>query len=117
MTRLVLDDIPWGKQRASVRASLHRLAHWLVARAHRHDFVSLAASSTASAKDLDCAEFNAHAAAQQYFVSHCGSPSNNVDLLDPDHDGIACDPILPLQLPHWRRRRRHPGLGGNNNRR
>jgi Excalibur calcium-binding domain len=31
------------------------------------------------------------AAAQAYFDAHGGSPSNNVDNLDADHDGKACE--------------------------
>ena len=38
-----------------------------------------------------CSDFATHAQAQAYFVSKGGSPSNDVDGLDRDHDGIACE--------------------------
>jgi hypothetical protein len=43
--------------------------------------------------DVDCSDFATHAAAQQWFVDHGGSPSNNVSGLDRDHDGIACESL------------------------
>lgn len=41
--------------------------------------------------DMDCPDFATHSEAQAYFISKGGSPSNNVDRLDADHDGIACE--------------------------
>ena len=41
--------------------------------------------------DYDCSDFSGHEEAQQYFESQGGSPSNNVDRLDRDRDGIACE--------------------------
>ena len=41
--------------------------------------------------DRDCADFSSQAAAQHYFDSRGGSPSNNVDNLDGDGDGIVCE--------------------------
>jgi micrococcal nuclease len=46
---------------------------------------------SASGGDRDCDDFLSQVAAQSYFDSHGGSPSNNVDGLDRDHDGIACE--------------------------
>lgn len=43
--------------------------------------------------DKDCPDFKTHAEAQAYFNSKGGSPSNNVDNLDADHDGIACETL------------------------
>lgn len=47
--------------------------------------------SVSSGGDKDCPDFATHGEAQNYFVSRGGSPSNNVDRLDADHDGIACE--------------------------
>jgi peptidoglycan hydrolase-like protein with peptidoglycan-binding domain len=41
--------------------------------------------------DRDCADFISQAEAQAYFEAQGGSPSNNVDRLDRDGDGIACE--------------------------
>ncbi|MBX6341799.1 MAG: hypothetical protein IRY97_05025 [Thermomicrobiaceae bacterium] len=41
--------------------------------------------------DYDCGDFDYPADAQRYFVSQGGSPTNNVDGLDNDHDGIVCN--------------------------
>lgn len=41
--------------------------------------------------DMDCADFSSHEEAQAYFESKGGSPSNNVDRLDRDRDGLACE--------------------------
>lgn len=46
---------------------------------------------TDSGGDKDCPDFATHAEAQAYFESKGGSPTNNVDRLDADHDGIACE--------------------------
>jgi micrococcal nuclease len=43
--------------------------------------------------DKDCADFATHAQAQTYFTSKGGSASNNVDRLDNNHDGIACETL------------------------
>lgn len=51
------------------------------------------ATNTSNSGDKDCADFNTHAEAQAYFNSNGGSPSNNVDRLDNDHDGIACESL------------------------
>jgi len=41
--------------------------------------------------DYDCPDFATQTEAQDYFDSQGGSPSNNVDRLDRDRDGIACE--------------------------
>lgn len=43
--------------------------------------------------DKDCSDFATQADAQAYFDSQGGSPTNNVDDLDRDHDGIACEAL------------------------
>lgn len=53
--------------------------------------VAAPASPAHAAGDKDCADFANQAAAQKYFLGKGGSPSNNVDLLDADGDGIACE--------------------------
>lgn len=40
---------------------------------------------------MNCDDFSGHSEAQAYFLSKGGSPSNNVDDLDRDHDGLACE--------------------------
>lgn len=53
--------------------------------------VLLVTAPAAFAADKDCKDFSSQAAAQAYFTAHGGSPSNNVDNLDADHDGKACE--------------------------
>lgn len=43
--------------------------------------------------DKDCADFSTHSQAQAYFEAKGGSSSNNVDKLDRDGDGIACETL------------------------
>ncbi len=43
--------------------------------------------------DVNCSDFPTHAAAQQWFHQHGGSPSNDVAGLDRDHDGLACESL------------------------
>jgi len=43
--------------------------------------------------DVNCSNFSTHAAAQQWFTAHGGSPSNDVAGLDGDHDGQACESL------------------------
>lgn len=45
----------------------------------------------AHAKDMNCSDFNSQAAAQNYFENNGGGPNNNVDGLDSDGDGVACE--------------------------
>lgn len=60
--------------------------------------LALLVAGPAAAEDLDCPDFPTQGAAQEYFDSRGGSPTNNVDNLDADHDGVACE--------------RNPGGGG-----
>ncbi len=46
---------------------------------------------TSTGGDKDCPDFANHAEAQAYFLSKGGSPTNNVDRLDRDRDGLACE--------------------------
>lgn len=48
--------------------------------------------------DRDCPDFATKADAQAYFDERGGSPGNDVDRLDADHDGIACE-SLPSGTP------------------
>lgn len=43
--------------------------------------------------DRDCSDFATQEDAQEYFEENGGSASNNVDGLDNDHDGIACESL------------------------
>lgn len=43
--------------------------------------------------DKDCSDFATQNEAQAYFKSKGGSPTNNVDRLDSDHDGLACESL------------------------
>ncbi len=51
------------------------------------------AVGTFSGEDKDCKDFSSQAEAQAYFNSKGGSASNNVDRLDGDHDGAACEDL------------------------
>jgi len=51
------------------------------------------ATTDTSSGDKDCSDFATHEEAQSYFESKGGSPTNNVDRLDSDHDGIACESL------------------------
>jgi hypothetical protein len=54
--------------------------------------LALSAAPAALAQaDKDCADFSSQAEAQAYFETNGGSPTNNVDNLDADHDGQACE--------------------------
>jgi hypothetical protein len=44
-------------------------------------------------EDKNCKDFKTQAEAQTYFNSKGGSASNNVDDLDRDHDGEACESL------------------------
>ena len=50
-----------------------------------------APAALAQDADKDCADFASQAEAQVYFEANGGSPTNNVDNLDADHDGQACE--------------------------
>ncbi len=54
---------------------------------------SVSGGSSNSSGDKDCKDFSSHAQAQAFFAGRGGSPSNNVDRLDNDHDGLACESL------------------------
>lgn len=41
--------------------------------------------------DHDCADFADHDDAEAYFITDGGTAKNNIDHLDPNHNGIACE--------------------------
>ncbi len=51
-----------------------------------------------AAQDVDrhCPYFESQAAAQQYFRENGGSPTNNVDDLDRNNNGVACEADLTI---------------------
>lgn len=51
------------------------------------------ASVAVSSGDKDCSDFRTQHQAQKFFKKHGGSRHNNVDDLDADHDGIACEDL------------------------
>jgi endonuclease YncB( thermonuclease family) len=48
---------------------------------------------SAAARDRDCSDFSTQGQAQAYFESRGGGPNNNVDRLDADGDGRACESL------------------------
>jgi hypothetical protein len=50
-------------------------------------------------RDYDCVDFASQDEAQRYSERRGGSRSNNVDLLDADGDGIACEPYFGSLRP------------------
>ena len=42
---------------------------------------------------VHCRNFTTHAQAQQWFVAHGGSASNDVAGLDGNHNGVACEDL------------------------
>ena len=48
---------------------------------------------SAAAGDRDCSDFDTQAQAQRYFERMGGGPNNNVDRLDADGDGRACETL------------------------
>src|SRR5450755_14679 len=83
----------------------HTIATGWIAWAKRHHYGAPAAppphrkpqpttsSPPGPTGDVNCSDFASHAAAQQWFKAHGGSPSNDVAGLDHDHDGIACESL------------------------
>ena len=51
-----------------------------------------AAGAPSPTGDKDCADFSSHDEAQDYFES-TGGPSSDPDMLDGDHDGVACETL------------------------
>jgi hypothetical protein len=63
--------------------------------------ISLLVPSFAFASgDKNCSDFSTWLAAQKYFESHGGSKLNNVDGLDRDHDGLACESLKGFHKGH-----------------
>jgi outer membrane biosynthesis protein TonB len=54
---------------------------------------TIAPAPQVTSGDKDCKDFSSHSEAQAYFNSKGGSASNNVDDLDRDHDGLACESL------------------------
>src|SRR5436305_6315264 len=54
---------------------------------------SATAGAPSTGADKNCSDVYTNQQAQQYFDSHGGSPSTDVDGLDRDHDGIACEDL------------------------
>jgi hypothetical protein len=52
-----------------------------------------------SSHDRDCVDFATQDEAQEFFDRHGGSSSNDVDNLDADGDGIACEGRAPGDAP------------------
>ena len=52
------------------------------------------AAGAGTGTDRDCADFQTQAEAQEYFDSQGGSPTNNVDNLDEDADGVPCENLI-----------------------
>ena len=55
--------------------------------------LAVLAAGPAAAADKDCDDFTTQQRAQVYFEGKGGSSANNVDRLDNDHDGIACEAL------------------------
>ena len=61
---------------------------------------SVVSSPETLAAGVNCSNFSSQASAQSYFDGHGGSSSNNVEGLDADHDGVACESNLcPCRSP------------------
>jgi hypothetical protein len=54
----------------------------------------------ASSGDKNCSDFKTWSEAQNYFESKGGSKSNNVDGLDRNRDGIACESLAGYDQGH-----------------
>ena len=52
---------------------------------------SVLAAPVGAQDEYDCADFLSQAEAQQYFFDRGGAPTRNVDGLDSDGDGWACE--------------------------
>jgi hypothetical protein len=58
---------------------------------HHGGIAGSGSPTTPTAGDKDCPDFATQGDAQAYFVANGGSATNNIDNLDADHDGIACE--------------------------
>jgi Excalibur calcium-binding domain len=98
-----------GGQMKLARAQRIIATGWVAwAKGHRHGRAQPAPASTPThstpapstssgpdepVADVNCSDFSTHAAAQQWFQQHGGSPTNDVAGLDRDHDGLACESL------------------------
>ena len=71
-------------------------------------FVLALGLPSAYAADMDCGDFSTWAEAQKYFEDNGGSPTNNFNDLDRDHDGMACDSLAGAPA-NWSWDTAHPG--------
>ena len=71
-------------------------------------FVLALGLPSAYAADMDCGNFSTWAEAQKYFEDNGGSPTNNFNDLDRDHDGMACDSLAGAPA-NWSWDTAHPG--------
>lgn len=53
--------------------------------------LAFAATASSAAATRGCASFKSQAQAQVYFIEEGGTIEHGVGLLDPDHDGVACE--------------------------
>src|SRR5689334_17760279 len=72
---------------------MRTFAQWLCVLALMAASVALVAPGSAGAVDRDCSDFNTQEQAQNYFEGKGGGPNNNVDRLDSDGDGRACESL------------------------
>ncbi|MEK6251658.1 MAG: excalibur calcium-binding domain-containing protein [Actinomycetota bacterium] len=70
----------------SLAVGQRRIVKW-------RSYVSSSGGGGSGAADKDCSDFATQAQAQAWFDSHGGSASNDVDGLDGDHDGKACESL------------------------
>lgn len=73
-----------------IRGQLNRLVG-SVAAAGAIAIASLGAPAAIAGGDKNCEGFNSQKQAQKYFKKKGGSKKNNVDGLDADGDGKACE--------------------------
>src|SRR4051812_18026832 len=71
-------------------------------------FVLALVLPSAYAADMDCGDFSTWSEAQKYFEDNSGSPTNNFNDLDRDHDGMACDSLAGAPTD-WTWESAHPG--------
>ncbi len=58
-----------------------------------------AAEVEAAGEDRDCSDFSTQEEAQEYFEGQGGDETNNVDNLDADSDGVACESLPSGSAP------------------
>lgn len=64
---------------------------------------------SAYAQDKDCRDFSSWREAQTYFESIGGSPTNNANDLDRNHNGMACEESFTDDPADWTWEQAHPG--------